>query len=40
MGPREGYLVVSLLWLLVAVFGSLPYLLSEPQLSSPVDAFF
>ena len=40
VGPREGYLVVSLLWLLVAVFGSLPYLLSEPQLSNPVDAFF
>lgn len=40
VGSREGYLVVALIWLLVAVFGSLPYLLSEPQLSSPVDAFF
>jgi trk system potassium uptake protein TrkH len=40
VGSREGYLVVALLWLLVAVFGALPYLLSEPQLSNPVDAFF
>jgi trk system potassium uptake protein len=40
IGPREGYLVVSLLWLLVAVFGALPYVLAEPQLSRPVDALF
>ena len=41
VGAREGYLVVSLVWLLVAVFGSLPYLLSgEEQLTSPVDALF
>ena len=40
IGAREGYLVVSLLWLLVAVFGALPYLISEPQLSRPVDALF
>ena len=40
VGSREGYLVVALLWLLVAVFGTLPYLLAEPQLSNPVDAFF
>jgi trk system potassium uptake protein TrkH len=41
VGLREGYLVVSLLWLLVAVFGSLPYLLSgEEQLESPIDALF
>jgi trk system potassium uptake protein len=38
---REGYLVVTLVWLLVPVFGALPYLLSgEEQLSSPVDALF
>jgi trk system potassium uptake protein TrkH len=37
---REGFLVVSVLWLLVAAFGAEPYLLAEPQLSSPVDAFF
>jgi trk system potassium uptake protein TrkH len=40
IGAREGYLVVSLIWLLVAVFGALPYLLAEPQLSSPLDALF
>jgi trk system potassium uptake protein TrkH len=40
VAAREGYLVVSLVWLLIAVFGSLPYLLSEPQLSRPVDALF
>ena len=40
VGAREGYLVVALIWLLVAVFGSLPYMLSEPQLANPVDAFF
>jgi trk system potassium uptake protein len=40
IGPREGYLVISLLWLLVAVFGALPYLLVEPQLSRPADALF
>jgi trk system potassium uptake protein TrkH len=40
VGAREGYLVVALLWLLVAAFGTLPYLLAEPQLAHPVDAFF
>ncbi len=41
VGAREGYLVVSLLWLLIAGLGSLPYLLSgEEQLASPVDAVF
>src|SRR5215210_6693092 len=40
IGPREGYLVVSLVWLLIAVFGALPYLLAEPQLSNPLDALF
>jgi len=40
IGPREGYLVVSLIWLLIAVFGALPYLLDEPQLSNPLDALF
>ncbi len=40
IGAREGYLVVSLIWALVAVFGSLPYLFGEPQLSSPLDALF
>jgi trk system potassium uptake protein TrkH len=40
IGAREGYLVVTLLWLLIAVFGALPYVLAEPQLSRPVDALF
>ena len=41
IGFREGYLVVSLTWLLAAAFGALPYLLSgEAQLDRPVDAYF
>jgi trk system potassium uptake protein len=40
IGSREGYVVVSLIWVLVAAFGSLPYLLAEPQLANPVDAMF
>jgi trk system potassium uptake protein len=40
-GLREGFLVVSLTWLLAAAFGALPYLLSgDDQLSSPIDAYF
>jgi trk system potassium uptake protein len=41
VGVREGFLVVSLTWLVVAAFGALPYLLSgEDQLSHPLDAYF
>jgi trk system potassium uptake protein len=41
VGFREGYLVVSLTWLLAALYGALPYLLSgDPQLDRPVDAVF
>ena len=41
VGFREGYLVVALTWLLAAVYGSLPYLLSaDIQLDRPVDALF
>jgi trk system potassium uptake protein TrkH len=40
IGPREGYLVVSLIWLLIAVLGALPYVLAEPQLGNPLDALF
>jgi trk system potassium uptake protein TrkH len=40
VGVREGFLVVALIWTLVALFGALPYLLAEPQLSNPVDALF
>ena len=41
VGSREVYLVVALIWLLLALFGALPYLLSgNSELSSPVDAYF
>jgi len=41
IGFREGYLVVSLTWLLAAMYAALPYLLSdEKQVSRPVDALF
>jgi trk system potassium uptake protein TrkH len=41
VGVREGFLVVTLVWLLVAAFAALPYLFSrEEQLSNPVDAYF
>ena len=41
VGPREGFLVVALTWLLAAWAGALPYLFSdEAQLSSPFDALF
>ena len=39
--PRESFLVVALIWLLVPIFGALPYILDGgPQLSRPVDAYF
>ena len=41
VGVREGFLVVSLTWLLAAAFAAIPYLLAGgDQLSSPVDAYF
>ena len=41
IGTREGLLVIALVWLLVPAFGALPYVLAqEPQLKTPVDAFF
>src|SRR5919108_1026654 len=40
IGPREGYLVVAAIWLLIACFGALPYLFAEPQLARPIDALF
>jgi trk system potassium uptake protein len=40
VGAHEGYLVVALIWLLIPALGALPYLMSEAQLSNPVDAFF
>ena len=41
VGPREGFLVVALTWLLAAFFVSLPYLIAnEAQLGNPLDAYF
>ena len=41
VGVREGFLAVSLVWLVAAGFGALPYVFAgEDQLSSPVDAYF
>lgn len=37
--PREGYAIVGIGWLLIAAFGSLPYIWLG-GLASPVDAFF
>ena len=38
---REGFLVVSLVWLLAAAFASIPYLFEGgAQLSNPLDAYF
>jgi trk system potassium uptake protein len=39
--PREGFLVVALIWLLVPAFGAVPFVLGDvDQLSRPVDAYF
>jgi trk system potassium uptake protein len=41
VGVREGFLVVSLTWLLAAGLGALPFVFSgEEQLSRPLDAYF
>ncbi len=41
VGAREGFLVISLTWLLAAALGALPYLLSgSDQLGRPLDAYF
>jgi trk system potassium uptake protein TrkH len=41
LGPREVFLVVALVWVLVPAFGALPFLLGGAgQLSDPVDAWF
>ena len=41
VSPREGFLVVSLTWLLVPAFGAIPYLLSgEAQLAAAINAYF
>ncbi len=39
--PRESFFVVAVLWLLIPIFGALPYVLDGgPQLNHPVDAYF
>jgi trk system potassium uptake protein TrkH len=40
IGPREGFLVAALIWLLVPAFGGLPFVLDEPQLANPINAYF
>jgi trk system potassium uptake protein len=41
VGIREGYLVISLVWLVAGTYGALPYMLAgDPQLGRPVDALF
>ena len=41
IGIREGFLAVALTWLVVPVFGMLPYLLvDEPQFANPMNAYF
>jgi len=41
VGIREGYLVISLVWLIAGMYGGLPYVLADdPQLGRPVDALF
>ena len=41
VGVREGFLVVSVTWLLAAAFAALPYLfVGGDQLSHPLDAYF
>jgi len=41
VGVREGFLVVSATWLLVAGFAALPYVLANgEQLANPLDAYF
>lgn len=41
LGPREVFLVVALVWILVPAFGALPFLLGGvQQLQRPADAYF
>ena len=40
IGIREGFLVVALTWALAAWAVAIPYLLGEPQLRNPIDAYF
>jgi trk system potassium uptake protein len=41
VGPREGFLVVALIWLAVPAFGCIPFVFSgAEQLSNPMNAYF
>ncbi len=40
IGPREGFLVAALIWLLVPAFGGLPFVLATEQLANPINAYF
>ncbi|MDQ3670347.1 MAG: TrkH family potassium uptake protein [Gaiellaceae bacterium] len=41
VGPREGFLVVALVWLLIPAFGCVPFVLGDvEQFSNPVNAYF
>jgi trk system potassium uptake protein len=41
VGVREGYLVISIAWLIIAAYGAAPYVLAgDAQLGRPVDALF
>jgi trk system potassium uptake protein len=41
VGVREGFLVIALLWVLAAAFGSFPYLFAgDEQIDRPLDAYF
>jgi len=39
MGKREGYIIVSLAWVVISLYGTLPFLLSG-EITSFTDAFF
>lgn len=39
IGKRDGYVIVSLIWILFSIFGSLPYLMSN-SITTLYDAFF
>lgn len=39
IGKREGYIIVSLSWLVISIFGAIPFLLSN-SMSNYTDAFF
>ncbi len=41
VGMREGFLVVSLTWVLAAAVGALPYwITADPQFADPIDCYF